>query len=74
MRCHARRQVRGRVLRCEEEEGHASAHYCGREWWPNKEGLPRSARPARGGAALAGWIAAGLVLAGIICWLVLRWG
>lgn len=32
----------GAIIRCEDVEGHLSAHYCGDEWWPNEDGLPEA--------------------------------
>lgn len=39
-RCENSIERNGELLRCEDVEGHMSAHYCGSEWWPNEHGLP----------------------------------
>ena len=63
----------GETLRCEDDEGHRSAHYCGDEWWPNAGGLPsedESWRKLPSPAQLLAWVLVAIGVAGLVMWWV----
>lgn len=62
--CKSTKVVHGEVLRCECLRGHSSVHYCGSEWWPNEQGLPKHYQ--QGWIWIIAWILLALFLAGAV--------
>jgi hypothetical protein len=72
-RCKATHAHGGSIYRCQDIEGHTSAHYYDDLWWENDKGLPKHFGPGPCGCVMTAWLVAAAVFAGaVIYWLMTR--
>ena len=68
-RCRSVHTHAGWTYRCQDVEGHRSAHYDEDLWWPNEVGLPERNGTTRM-VGIVTCVAVALLLAGIIYWIL----